>query len=216
MNCDQTKNKIDYTLYLVTDRSLMTTDTLESAVEQAIAGGCTVVQLREKEACTKDFFEMACRIRTITKAHHVPLFINDRLDIALAVGADGVHLGQNDLPCKEARNILGDKLYIGVSAATVAEAKQAEADGADYLGVGALNTTSTKLNTRSVTPTLLAEIKQSVSIPVVAIGGIQPNNLPLLRGTKIDGIAVVSAILAQPDITNAAHRLKQIFMEQLL
>ena len=209
MSCAQTKNKPDYTLYLVTDRALMSTKTLEEAVEQAIDGGCTVVQLREKDASSRSFYETACRLRQITAARQIPLIINDRLDIALAAGADGVHLGQQDLPCREARKILGENCLIGVSAATVAEAKQAEDDGADYLGVGALHVTATKQNTRPVTPALLAEIKASVSIPVVAIGGIKADNLHELTGTGIDGIAVVSAILAQPDIPAAARLLRR-------
>ena len=209
MSCAQTKSKPDYTLYLVTDRSLMSTATLEEAVEQAIDGGCTIVQLREKDASSREFYETACRLRTITAERKIPLIINDRLDIALAVGADGVHLGQQDLPCREARKILGKDFFIGVSAATVAEAKQAEADGADYLGVGAMHVTATKKNTRPVTPALLAEIKAAVSIPVVAIGGIKADNLHELAGTNIDGVAVVSAILAQPDIPAAARLLRQ-------
>ena len=187
----------------------MSTKTLEEAVEQAIAGGCTVIQLREKDASSREFYETACRLREITAAHHIPLIINDRLDIALAAGADGVHLGQQDLPCREARKILGSNFLIGVSAATVAEAKQAEADGADYLGVGAMHITATKTNTRPVTPALLAEIKAAVSIPVVAIGGIKAENLHELTGTGIDGVAVVSAVIAQPDITAAARLLRQ-------
>lgn len=209
MSCAQTKNKPDYTLYLVTDRTLMTTGTLEEAVEQAIDGGCSVIQLREKELTSREFYEAARQMRTLTKARNVPLIINDRLDIALAVGADGVHLGQKDLPCKEARKLLGDTFLIGVSTATVAEAKQAQADGADYLGVGAMHVTATKTNTRPVTPALLAEIKAAVSIPVVAIGGINESNVEELRGTQIDGIAVVSAILAKPDITAAAKTMRQ-------
>lgn len=196
-------------LYLVTDRSLMTTATLEEAVAQAIDGGCTMVQLREKHSTSREFYETACRIRTLTKARHTPLIINDRLDIAMAVHADGVHLGQKDLPCREARSILGNKMVIGVSAATVAEAMQAEADGADYLGVGAMHVTATKTNTRPVTPALLREITAAVSIPVVAIGGITADNVQELAGTGIHGIAVVSAILAKPDIKAAAETLRQ-------
>ncbi len=209
MRCAQTKNKPDYTLYLVTDRTLMTANTLEEAVEQAIDGGCSMVQLREKDLTAREFYEAACRLRALTRARNVPLIINDRLDIALAAGADGVHLGQKDLPCREARRLLGEDFLIGVSAATVAEAKQAQADGADYLGVGAMHVTATKTNTRPVTPALLAEIKAAVSIPVVAIGGIHAGNLSELRGTGIDGVAVVSAILAQPDITAAAKTMRQ-------
>lgn len=209
MSCAPTKNKADYTLYLVTDRTLMTTDTLEQAVSQAIDGGCSMIQLREKDAYSRAFYETACRLRSLTRARNVPLIINDRLDIALACGADGVHLGQKDLPCKAARAILGKDFLIGVSAATVEEAVQAEADGADYLGVGAMHVTATKTNTRPVTPLLLSQIKSAVSIPVVAIGGINEHNIGELQNTGIDGVAVVSAILSQPDIQKAAQLLRQ-------
>lgn len=209
MNCDRIRNKIDYTLYLVTDRSLMTADTLEEAVEQAVSGGCSVVQMREKDSTSREFFETALRLRVLTKEKNVPLIINDRLDIAMASGADGVHLGQKDLPCSTARAILGKEKLIGVSAATVEEAVQAEKDGADYLGVGAMHVTATKTNTRPVTPELLQNICSAVSIPVVAIGGISEENVHELAGTGIAGIAVVSAVLAKPDIRKAAHDLRQ-------
>lgn len=215
MHCAPTKNNVDYTLYLVTDRNLMTTETLEEAVSLAIDGGASIVQLREKDATSREFYETAVRLREITKARNVTFIINDRLDIAMAVHADGVHIGQKDLPCKEARRILGDDYLIGVSAVTVEEAKQAEADGADYLGVGAMHVTQTKKNTRPVTPALLTEITSSVSIPAVAIGGIQQENLCELEDTGIHGVLVVSAILAKEDITAAARNLRNA-MEELL
>lgn len=209
MNFDRIKNDIDYTLYLVTDRTLMTTDTLEEAVEQAVAGGCGIIQLREKDSTSREFFETALRLRVLTKEKNVPLIINDRLDIAMAVQADGVHLGQKDLPCATARKLLGRTAIIGVSAATVEEAVKAEKDGADYLGVGAMHVTATKTNTRPVTPELLRKICSAVSLPVVAIGGINVENIGELAGTGIRGIAVVSAVLAKPDIQKAAHDLRQ-------
>ncbi|MCD8078526.1 MAG: thiamine phosphate synthase [Lachnospiraceae bacterium] len=202
---------VDYTLYLCTDRNLMTTDTLEEAVEAAIRGGVTVVQLREKDCSSAEFLEQAFRIREITDRAGIPLIINDRLDVALAVDAAGVHVGQSDFPATVARNLLGPDKLIGVSAATVEEARKAEADGADYLGVGAMFATSTKTNTRPVSMERLAEIRQAVSIPIVAIGGIQASNAAQFRGTGINGLAVVSAILAQPDIEKAARKLKNIF-----
>ncbi|MCI9575091.1 MAG: thiamine phosphate synthase [Clostridiales bacterium] len=206
---------LDYTLYLVTDRSCMTSPTLEEGVEQAILGGCTMVQLREKEASAREFLETARRVQTITRRYSVPLIINDRVDLALAVDADGVHVGQQDLPCSVVRSLVGPEKIIGVSAATLAEAKQAQTDGATYLGVGAMNATTTKINTRSVTPAQLAEIKAAVAIPVVAIGGIHPATLANLSHTGVDGIAVVSAILAQPDIRLAAAQLKTGFQERI-
>lgn len=205
------KKNIDYTLYLVTDRSVMSAKSLEQAVEQAIQGGCTVVQLREKNASSREFFETAQRVKQITDHYHIPLIINDRADICLAVNAAGIHVGQQDLPAKIVRSIVGPDKIIGVSAATLSEAIQAEQDGADYLGVGALFSTSTKTNTRPVTVEQLAQIKQTVQIPVVAIGGIQLSNAGMLTTTGIDGIAVVSAILSKENITHAAQQLKTCF-----
>lgn len=205
------KQHIDYTLYLVTDRSVMSAKSLEQAVEQAIQGGCTVVQLREKHASSREFFETAQRVKQITDSYHIPLIINDRTDICLAVNAAGIHVGQQDLPAKAVRSIVGSDKIIGVSAATLSEAMQAEQDGADYLGVGAMFATSTKTNTRPVTVEQLSQIKQSVQIPVVAIGGIQSSNAATLTKTGIDGIAVVSAILAQENIAHAAEQLKACF-----
>ena len=202
---------IDYTLYLVTDRSVMSAKSLEQAVEQAIQGGCTVVLLREKYASSREFFETAQRVKQITDSYHIPLIINDRTDICLAVNAAGIHIGQQDLPAKIVRSMVGPDKIIGVSAATLSEAIQAEQDGADYLGVGAMFATSTKTNTRPVTIEQLTQIKQAVQIPVVAIGGIQSSNAATLTKTGIDGIAVVSAILAQENITHAAEQLKTCF-----
>lgn len=205
------KQNIDYTLYLVTDRSVMSAKSLDQAVEQAIQGGCTVVQLREKNASSREFFETVQRVKQITDSYHIPLIINDRTDICLAVNAAGIHVGQQDLPAKVVRSMVGPDKIIGVSAATLSEAIQAEQDGADYLGVGAMFATSTKTNTRPVTVEQLAQIKQAVQIPVVAIGGIQSSNAATLTKTGIDGIAVVSAILAQENITHAAQQLKICF-----
>ncbi len=205
------KQAINYTLYLVTDRTLLSSHTLEQAIEQALQGGCTLVQLREKNISSREFYETALRAKEITDHYNVPLIINDRTDICKAIDACGVHIGQNDLPAKAVRSILGNKKIIGVSAATLAEAQQAEQDGADYLGVGAMFPTTTKTNTRPVTLAQLTQIKASVNIPVVAIGGIQLSNVASLAATHIDGIAVISAILSQPNITQAAQQLKKGF-----
>ena len=208
------KREIDYTLYLCTDRGLMSTDTIEEAVEAAVRGGCTLVQLREKDCSSREFYETALRVKTITDAFGVPLIINDRVDIALAVDADGVHIGQSDLPAAVVRRILGPDKILGVSTARVDEAVQAEKDGADYLGVGAMYATGTKANTRSVTMEALAQIREAVKIPIVVIGGIGPKNAAEFRGKGIDGLAVVSSIIAQPDIEAAARNLKRIFTEE--
>ena len=150
----------DYTLYLVTDRSLMSTETLGEAVEQAILGGCTMVQLREKDSSSLDFYQLARGIKKITDRFHIPLMINDRIDIALAVDAAGVHIGQSDLPAAIARKIMGERMLLGVSAASVREAVQAQNDGADYLGVGAMFPTDTKTDARLVTKEELQKIRR--------------------------------------------------------
>ncbi|NLK97683.1 MAG: thiamine phosphate synthase [Epulopiscium sp.] len=201
------KYNINYKLYLVTDRNILIEKSLETAVAEAIEGGVKIVQLREKDISSLEFYKTALKLKEITTQYNIPLIINDRLDIALAVDAEGVHLGQRDLPCSIAREIIGENKIIGVSAATVEEAKKAEVDGADYIGVGALFPTNTKQNTRAVSIELLTEIKKSVSIPVVAIGGINESNVSLLKSTNIDGIAVVSAILGKKDIQSAVMNL---------
>ncbi len=203
------KSKIDYTLYLVTDRRLMSCDTIERSVELGVAGGASVVQLREKDISSREFYETALRVHEVTRAAGVPLIINDRLDICMAVDAEGVHLGQSDIPCKEARRILGEDKIIGVSAALPEEAAQAQADGADYLGVGAAFPTSTKTNTRSVTPDIIRKIRAAVTIPFVVIGGVNSDNIKSLYGLGINGAAVVSAIVSQPDITAAAREMRK-------
>ena len=204
------KPEIDYSLYLVTDRGLMTTPTLEEAVEQAIDGGCTLVQLREKNASSREFYRSAVSVKKVTDRRGVPLIINDRLDIALASGAAGVHLGQSDLPAAAARRVLGPDKIVGVSASTPAQAEAAQAAGADYLGVGAMFPTGTKTDADIVSMEELKKIRAAVSIPIVAIGGINLRTAPLFRGTGIDGFAVVSAILARKDIRAAARGLRNI------
>ncbi|MEG0793465.1 MAG: thiamine phosphate synthase [Lachnospiraceae bacterium] len=205
------KQKMDYSLYLCTDRTLMSTDTLEEAVEQAIKGGCTLIQLREKDCSSGEFYQTAQSIKNITDLYHIPLIINDRVDLALAVGAAGVHVGQSDLPASIVRKIIGDDACIGVSVATVQEAVKAQEDGANYIGVGAMYATGTKLNTRNVSLELLKEIQKAVTIPIVVIGGIQKENAAIFKELGIAGLAVVSAIIAKPDIEAAARELKRIF-----
>lgn len=209
-------NRADYRLYLVTDRNCLQQQTLEQAVEQAILGGVTLVQLREKAIASKAFYERALRIKAICHHYNVPLLINDRVDIALAVEADGVHIGQSDLPCGVVRQILGKDKIIGVSARTAQQAIQAQADGADYLGVGAMFATSTKQDAQTVTIASLTQIRQAVTLPIVAIGGINHTTLPALQqalqaaDTSIDGVAVVSAILGQKDVKLASEKLKEM------
>lgn len=189
----------------------MSTETLEQAVEAAVKGGCTVVQLREKNCTSREFYELALSVKNITDYYGVPLIINDRLDIAAAVNADGVHLGQKDLPANIARAVLGESKIIGVSANNLEAALKAENDGADYLGVGAVFATGTKKDTKPVSTESLKEICSQVKIPVVAIGGIKRDNITLLNGTGISGVAVISSVIGKPDISSAARELKALF-----
>lgn len=204
-------NNIDYTLYLVTDRDVLKGKDLCEAIEASIKGGVTLVQLREKDISSLDFYNLAVAVKKITDKHNVPLIINDRIDIALAVDAAGVHVGQSDIPTKVARKIIGEDKILGISAATLEEAKLAEAEGADYLGIGAVFPTDTKKDARSVSIELLEEIKKSLTVPVVGIGGISQNNAELLKESKIDGIAVVSSILGKEDIEQAAKDMLMKF-----
>ena len=201
------KPEISYRLYLVTDRDLMSCPTLEEGVEQAIQGGVTLVQLREKDCSSLEFYQTAQKVKTICDAHSVPLIINDRVDIALAVDAAGVHIGQSDLPAAVVRKILGPDKILGVSAGTVAEALKAQQDGADYLGVGAMFPTGTKEDADITSMEELHAITKAVDIPMVIIGGINGRTIPKFIDCDIDGVAVVSAILAQPDIRQAAREL---------
>jgi thiamine-phosphate pyrophosphorylase len=201
------KNKVNYKLYLVTDRDLLKNTDICTAVEQAIQGGVTLVQLREKELSSLEFYNTALKVKKVTDKYNIPLIINDRLDIALAVDAAGVHVGQSDIPAAIARKLIGSGKILGVSTATVEESIEAEKNGADYVGVGAIFPTSTKLDARAVTVEMLKSIKESIKIPVVAIGGISENNVQSLRAADIDGVAVVSAILGKQDIKEASENL---------
>lgn len=207
------KPEIDYSLYLVTDRSLMSTPTLEQAVEQALQGGSTLVQLREKTASSQEFYRTAMRIKRLTDSYHVPLIINDRADIALAVDAAGVHVGQHDLPARAVRRIAGNDKIVGVSVSSAAEATAAEQDGADYLGVGAMFATETKNDADLVSMDELRAIRAAVSLPIVVIGGISLATIPSFANTGIDGIAVVSALITAADISGAARRLRAALMQ---
>lgn len=202
-------NKADLLLYLCTDRILALGRPIEEAVQQAIAGGTTMIQLREKEAATREFYDIALRIRQITTAAHVPLVINDRLDIALAVGADGLHIGQSDMPLAVARRLVGASMFIGVSASTVEQALAAEQQGADYLGVGAVFPTGSKADAGDAIGLAgLGEIASAVRIPLVAIGGVNAANAAEVMRQGVAGISVISAILSQPDIPDAARALR--------
>ena len=207
--------KLDYSLYLVTDRVLMSTQTLAEAVEQAIFGGCTMVQLREKESSSLEFYEQALEVKQVTDRYEVPLIINDRVDIALAVQAAGVHIGQSDLPVPDVRRLIGMEMLLGVSVSSSEEAGQAMEDGADYLGVGAMFPTGTKTDANVVSMEELQRIRRITNLPIVVIGGINLDNAGLFRPMGIDGLAVVSAIIGQPDIRKAAAQIKEAFYTEV-
>ena len=201
---------IDLTLYLVTDKS----DDVEKflkTIEEAIKGGVSVVQIREKTADTLDFYNLALKVKKITEKYDVPLIINDRVDVALAIDADGVHVGQSDMPCDVTRALVGPDKIVGVSAATIEEAKKAESDGADYIGTGAVFPTATKDDAPKITKKDLKEIVESINIPVVAIGGITLNNAHELNDTGIAGLSVVSAIMSSENPKKSSEELLKIF-----
>jgi thiamine-phosphate pyrophosphorylase len=214
-NKEIVKSQIDYSLYLITDRDLMSTPTLEMAVKQAIIGGSTLIQLREKKASSLEFYNTACKVKEITDHYNVPLLINDRVDLALAVEAAGVHVGQSDLPARVVRRLLGNDKILGVSVSTLQEAIKAEEDGADYLGVGAMFATGTKTDAVLVTMNELKKIRAAVSVPIVVIGGINKTTIPQFVDTGIDGIAVISALIAEKDIALAARQLKKLFCQTM-
>lgn len=197
-------------LYAVTDRTWLESRTLPEAVEEAILGGATFVQLREKNLSYEEFFKTAVEVKKVTDKYNIPFVINDNVDIAAAVDADGAHIGQSDEEINDAREKLGPDKIIGLSAGTVEEALKAEKNGADYIGVGAVFSTSTKLDADTVSQETLREICSTVNIPVVAIGGISKDNILELAGTGIAGAAVVSAIFAQDNIRASASDLLKL------
>ncbi|MBQ6512731.1 thiamine phosphate synthase [Methanobrevibacter sp.] len=203
-------NKIDLSLYLVTDNS-DDEEKFLNTIEEAIKGGVSVVQIREKTADTLDFYNLALKVKEITTKYNIPLIINDRVDVALAIDADGVHVGQSDMPCDVTRKLIGPDKILGVSAATIDEAKKAESDGADYIGTGAVFPTSTKDDAPSVTKQELKEIVESINIPVVAIGGINLENACELIDTGIAGLSVVSAIMSSDNPKKSSEELLKIF-----
>lgn len=197
-------------LYAVTDRSWVKEQTFYEQVESALKGGVTCVQLREKDLSEEDFLEEALAIRALCHDYGVPFLINDNVELAIKCGADGVHVGQKDMEAGHVRSLVGDEMIIGVSAQTVEQAVRAQEAGADYLGVGAVFSTSTKADAMDVSHETLRKICESVSIPVVAIGGINRNNIMELSGSGICGVALVSAIFASKDIEEECRILKKL------
>lgn len=194
-------------LYAVTDRQWLKGKSLAQAVEEAITGGATIVQLREKEACYDEFKKIALEVKDVTDKYNIPLIINDNVKLCKDIDAAGVHVGADDLSVKKAREMLGDDKIVGGTARTLERALQAYNEGADYLGIGAVFTTTTKAGTTHMTRELARSINESVGIPTVAIGGINIDNVNKLCDYGVKGVAVVSAIFAQEDITSACKTL---------
>lgn len=206
MKCD----KKMMLLYAVTDRMWTGKQTLYEQVEDALRGGVTCVQLREKELSDEEFLNEAVKMKELCQKYRVPLFINDNVNVAIKCGADGIHVGQEDMTARAVRSLVGDSIMIGVSVHTVEEAKEAVKNGADYLGVGAMFSTGTKLDAKVLTLQTLSDICHVVDIPVVAIGGLNKDNIEKLAGTGVDGVALVSAIFASDNIENECQELYRI------
>ncbi len=200
-------NKNRCILYAITDRTWLNGCSLEDVVEQSLMGGVDIIQLREKNLDFNSFLESAIKIKKLTEKYNVPLIINDNIEVCRQSNADGVHIGQGDTPLFKARKILGKDKIIGVTAKTIQQALEAQLNGADYLGVGAMFGSTTKKDAIPLTFQQLADIRKSVTIPIVAIGGINANNIDKFANTNVDGIAVVSAIYGQTDIKSATENL---------
>lgn len=211
MKCD----KKDMLLYAVTDRSWLGEETLYEQVEKALKGGASFVQLREKKLSEEAFLEEAAQIKELCKQYKVPFVINDNVEIAKQIDADGVHVGQDDMEAGNVREILGEDKIIGVSAHNVEEALRAEANGADYLGVGACFSTSSKPDAGNISHETVKAICEAVKIPVIGIGGISKENILQLSGNGLCGVAVISAIFAQKDIEAATAELRKL-SEQMI
>lgn len=197
-------------LYAVTDRAWTGEKTLAMQVEEALRGGATCLQIREKELTDKEFLEEAILIKDLCLRYQVPFIINDNVEVAIQCQADGIHVGQHDMKALDVRKRIGNGMILGVSAQTVEQAVLAEKSGADYIGVGAVFTTSTKLDADTVSKETLTSICRAVTIPVVAIGGIYKHNIMKLKGTGIQGVALVSAIFAEENIESATRELREL------
>lgn len=191
--------KFDSTLYFITDSTIFSEEEFLFRTEEALKGGATLIQLREKDKTTREYIALAEKVHTLTKKYDVPLIIDDRVDVAMAIGAEGVHLGQSDMPISTARKILGDDIIIGATTKTVPQALEAYEQGADYLGVGAIYPTTTKVKTILTSTDTLKDICKAVPIPVNAIGGLNKTNVDILKGIDIAGFCVVSAIMKADD-----------------
>ncbi len=197
-------------VYLVTDNGQLKGRDFFDVVEESLKGGVTLIQLREKNITSREFYEKALRLRELTKKYNVPLIINDRVDIAMAVNADGVHVGQKDIPVSEVKRISGGKLIVGATANTVELAKEAERQGADYIGSGAMFATPTKGDAKPMTKNMLKNITKSVNIPVCAIGGINIENVIELKNTGIAGVSVSSGIMGVENVFDISNKFFEI------
>lgn len=206
MKCDK-KNML---LYAVTDRAWTGKQSLYKQVEEALKGGITCLQLREKNLSDEEFLKEAIQIKALCNKYKVPFFINDNVEVAIKCGADGIHVGQDDMAAGRVRELVGDKMMIGVSAHSVKEAVEAVKNGADCLGVGAIFSTSTKKDASVLDLSVVSDICKAVSVPVVAIGGIKKDNISKLKGTGVDGVALVSAIFAADDIKAECEELRKL------
>lgn len=204
------KKNIDYSLYLCVESSLIKYSNLVKCIEESIVGGVTFIQIREKEMTTRKIIDTANQLKPLINKYGIPFVINDRVDIAIAVNADGVHLGQNDMPCELARKILGKDAIIGISVTTLEEAIKAEKDGADYIGVGAMYKSSTKKDAKIVSREELIKIKQTVKIPVVIIGGLDENTISNFKGLKIDGYAMITSIISNDNVLEKTKKILSI------
>ena len=200
--------KFDSSMYFITDSTNYSEEEFLYRVEQALMGGITLLQLREKDKTTREYMDLAEKVHTLSKKYNVPLIIDDRVDVALAIDAEGVHVGQSDMPVSVARKLMGDGKIVGATTKTVEQAVEAYAQGADYLGVGAIYPTTTKVKTVLTSTETLENICQSVPIPVNAIGGLNKDNIDVLEGIPIAGICVVSAIMKADNPKQAAIQLK--------
>jgi len=205
--------KFDSSLYFITDSTQYGEEDFLNRVESACKGGVTLIQLREKERTTREYIAVAEKVHAITQRYNIPLIIDDRVDVALAVNAEGVHVGQSDMPVKIARKLMGDDKIVGATAKTVPQAIEAYEQGADYLGVGAIYPTTTKVKTVLTSVETLNKIVEAVPINVNAIGGLNKDNIHILKGSGIDGICVVSAIMKADNPCVAARELREAFDE---
>jgi len=202
-------------LYAITDRTWLNGKKLEDEVEKVLKAGATFLQLREKNTPFDEFLETAKNIKIIAKKYNVPFVINDNIEIAKEIDADGVHIGQSDMEAKRARDLLGNEKIIGISAGNLEEALKAEENGADYIGIGAVFHTDTKKDATDMTMDEMRKIAAAVHIPVVAIGGINAGNIMELKGTGVDGVAVISAIFADDDVFEATRNLLKLSSEMV-